>query len=143
MKEIFVIGRVILGSYFLYSGFHHFTATRMMAHFAHLKGVPMPEAAVLGAGILLMIAGLSLLLGFAPKVGIAAAALFLVPVTLMMHQFWKEEGAARTADLINFTKNFGLLGAVLMLAAVPEPWPLSVDQRWSFRHRRPIHAFHH
>ena len=79
----------------------------------------------------------------APKIGIAAAALFLIPVTLVMHQFWKEEGAARMADMINFTKNFALMGSVLMLAAVPEPWPVSIDGRWSFRQRRRIHAFNH
>jgi putative oxidoreductase len=143
MKELFVLGRVILGGYFIYSGLHHFTDTAKMAHFAHLKGVPMAEAAVLGAGALLIIGGLSLLLGLAPKVGILATVLFLLPVTLVMHQFWKEEGAARTADLINFTKNFGLLGAVLMLAAVPEPWPLSVGSRLSFPRRRRLHAFSH
>jgi putative oxidoreductase len=145
MKEIFVLGRLLLGSYFVYSGVHHFTDTRMMAHFAHLKGVPMPEVAVLGAGVLLIIAGLSFLLGFAPKAGIAAAALFLLPVTLVMHQFWKEQGAARMADMINFTKNFGLLGGVLMFAAIPEPWPASIGHRWlAFRqHRRHLHAFTH
>jgi putative oxidoreductase len=141
MKEIFIAGRVLLGSYLLFSGFHHFTATAMLARYAHAHGVPSPEAAVIVAGVLLLVAGLSLLLGLAPKVGIAAAALFLIPVTLMMHAFWKEEGAARAAQMVNFTKNFGLLGAVLALAAVPEPWPLSVDAR--FPHRRRLHVFHH
>ena len=146
MKEIFVVGRLVLGSYFLYGGFHHFVAVRSMAQFAHARGVPMPEVAVLGAGVLLIIAGLSFLLGLAPKFGIVAIALFMVPVTLMMHPFWKETGAARMADMVNFTKNFGLLGAVLMFAAVPEPWPLSVGSRWlTFRqqHRRRIPAFTH
>jgi len=141
MKEAFVAGRVLLGSYFLFSGFHHFTSTAMLAHYAHSRGVPYAEVAVIGAGVLLLIAGLSLLLGLVPKVGIAATALFLVPVTLMMHAFWKEEGAARAAQMVNFTKNFGLLGAVLSLAAVPEPWPLSVDGRLGLRRRLPV--FHH
>jgi putative oxidoreductase len=146
MKEIFVLGRVLLGSYFVFSGFHHFTDTAMMTHFASAKGVPMPHVAVVGAGILLVIAGVSLLLGWAPKVGIAATALFLVPVTLMMHQFWNAEGAARATDLINFTKNVGLLGAVLMLGAVPEPWSVSVDARLSGlrgRVRGRVHALDH
>jgi len=50
------------------------------------------------------------------------------------------------ADTVNFTKNFGLLGAVLMFAAVPEPWPLSLGSRWlTFRqqHRRRIPVFTH
>jgi len=139
MKEAFVAGRILLGSYFLVSGLHHFTSTAMLAHYAHASGVPYPEVAVIGAGVLLLVAGLSLLLGLVPKVGIAATALFLVPVTLMMHAFWKEEGAARAAQMINFTKNFGLLGAVLALAAVPEPWPVSVDGRLAQRRR--VHVF--
>jgi hypothetical protein len=61
---------------------------------------------------------------------------------VMMHAFWKTEGAARATDIINFTKNFGLLGAVLMLAAVPEPWPFSVDARTSAFRRR-VHALNH
>ena len=141
MKEIFIAGRVLLGSYFLFSGVNHFTATSMLARYAHSHGVPAPEAAVIVAGVLLLIAGLSLLLGLAPKIGIAAAALFLVPVTLIMHAYWKEEGAARAAQMINFTKNFGLLGAVLALAAVPEPWPLSVDGRGLLRRR--THVLNH
>ena len=141
MKELFVAGRVLLGSYFLFSGFHHFTATAMLARYAQSRGVPFPEAAIILAGVLLLIAGLSLLLGLVPKVGIAATVLFLVPVTLVMHAFWKEEGAARAAQMVNFTKNFGLLGAVLGLAGVPEPWPVSLDARLGL-HRR-IHVFNH
>jgi len=141
MKELFVAGRVLLGSYFLFSGFHHFTATTMLARYAHSHGVPSPEAAVIIGGVLLMIAGLSLLLGLVPKVGIAASVLFLVPVTFIMHAYWKEEGAARAAQMVNFTKNFGLLGAVLALAGVPEPWPVSVDARFGL-HRR-VHVFNH
>ena len=141
MKELFVAGRVLLGSYFLFGGFHHFTATPMMARYTQSHGVPFPEAAVILAGVLLMIAGLSLLLGLVPKVGIAASVLFLVPVTFIMHAFWKEEGAARAAQMVNFTKNFGLLGAVLGLAGVPEPWPVSLDARLGL-HRR-LHVFNH
>lgn len=141
MKELFVAGRVLLGSYFLFGGFHHFAATKMMATYTRSHGVPYPEAAVIIGGVLLMVAGLSLLLGLAPKVGIAATVLFLVPVTFIMHGFWKEEGAARAAQMVNFTKNFGLLGAVLGLAGVPEPWPVSLDARLGL-HRR-LHVFNH
>jgi uncharacterized membrane protein YphA (DoxX/SURF4 family) len=52
--------------------------------------------------------------------------LFLVIVTPTMHAFWRETGMARMADFVNFTKNLGLLGAVLSLVAIPEPWPASV-----------------
>jgi putative oxidoreductase len=44
--------------------------------------------------------------------------LFLVPVTIMIHPFWKvQDPAAKMGEMINFTKNLALLGAVLMMLA--------------------------
>ena len=34
----------------------------------------------------------------------------------------------RQMDLINFSKNIGLLGAGLMFLAIPRPWAYSVEQ---------------
>jgi len=133
MKEIFLAGRVLLGGFFLLSGAHHFTSATAMAEQVARHGIPLPMAAVLVAGLLLIVGGVTLLLGVAPRIGVAALALFLVPVTLTMHAFWHEEGMRRAIDLVNFMKNFGLLGAVMMLVAVPEPWPYSVHVRGYLR----------
>jgi len=129
MRETFLIGRVLAGGYFIYSGVKHFVDLPAMSEFAAHKGIPFPTASVVTAGVLLLIGGVSFLFGLVPKLGIIALTLFLVPVTLLMHPFWREHGAARMMDVVNFTKNFGLLGAVLMAWAVPEPWPFSVDTR--------------
>jgi putative oxidoreductase len=116
-----------VGAYYLFSAFNHFTRLSQMAGYAAAKHVPVPEAAVFVSGVLLAIAGLSLLLGIYPRIGAAAAVLFLLPVTVMMHAFWKDaNAAARMADMINFTKNFALIGSSLMFFAIPEPWPYSV-----------------
>ena len=132
MKETFLAGRILLGGYLLFSGAHHFSnLTQMSAAAAH-HGVPMPTLSVAAAGVLLLIGALSFLLGIFPKVGIAALVLFFVPVTLLMHQYWREEGMTRMNDMINFTKNVGLLGAIAMFAAIPEPWPYSA-RSWSHR----------
>ncbi|HVZ73162.1 MAG TPA: DoxX family protein [Polyangia bacterium] len=126
MKELFLLGRVLLGGYFLLSGSHHFTNLAAMTEAAAHQGVPAASVAVIVAGVLLIVGGVSLLLGLMPKLGVAAIALFLVPVTFMMHPFWHEEGTRRMMDFVNFTKNVGLLGAVVALVAVPEPWAYSV-----------------
>ena len=139
MKETFLVGRILLAGFLLYNGLQHFTELQSLSQHAAAKGVPMATAAVVVAGILLLVAGLSFLLGLAPKVGIAALVLFLVPVTLTMHQFWTEHGMARANDLVHFASNVGLLGAVMALAAVPEPWPYSVESRgrvFRWRHAR-------
>jgi hypothetical protein len=44
----------------------------------------------------------------------------------------------RQADIINFTKNIGLLGSTLMFLAVPRPWPYSVERRLHLPVRAPV-----
>jgi uncharacterized membrane protein YphA (DoxX/SURF4 family) len=126
MTALFLVGRILLGGYFLYNGTNHFLNLGFMAQYAGSKGVPAAEIAVLGSGLLLLIAGASILLGLFPKVGIACAAIFFLGVTPMMHNFWAAPAEQQMAEMVNFTKNIALLGATLMLVAIPEPWLVSV-----------------
>jgi putative oxidoreductase len=136
-QTAFLAGRILLGGYYLMGAFHHFADVGKMAGFAAAHGVPMPQVAVVVAGILLAVAGLSLLLGIYPGVGVAALALFLVPVTLSMHAFWADHNPAmRQMDIINFGKNVALLGSSLMFLAIPRPWAYSVEEHM----RLPIRA---
>jgi len=139
MARAFLIGRILVGCYYLQSAWHHFTGVGRMSRAAAAHGVPAPELAIILAGVLLLIGGLSFLLGAFPRVGVAAIVLFLVPVTLIMHAFWADrDPAQRQADIINFTKNIGLLGSSLMFLAVPRPWPYSVERRLRLPVRAPV-----
>lgn len=128
MAEItFLVGRIIVGIYFLFNASNHFFQVENMTGYAESKGMPAPKLAVLGSGILLLIGGLSILTGFRPTIGIAALVLFLLVVTFTMHAFWKvEDPMARMGEMINFTKNFALLGSTLMFLAIPQPWTFSL-----------------
>jgi uncharacterized membrane protein YphA (DoxX/SURF4 family) len=110
-------GRVIFGGYFLYSGIHHFTDRDMMIGYARSKGIPYPEAAVLGTGALLVLGGLSLLAG-RQKAGAGLITTFLTGVTPMMHDFWNQtDQGQRMNDTINFGKNIALIGGAAFAAA--------------------------
>jgi uncharacterized membrane protein YphA (DoxX/SURF4 family) len=125
--RLFLLGRLVVGGYFLWSGFHNLTHAGSLAGFVASRGVPLAAPAVIVSGILLVVAGLSFLTGVLPRLGVAALMLFLVPVTMLMHAFWADsDPAARQSDLINFTKNCALAGSALMFLAIPEPWPLSL-----------------
>jgi uncharacterized membrane protein YphA (DoxX/SURF4 family) len=79
------------------------------------------------SGLLLLIGGLSILLGVYPPIGTIALAAFLIPVTFMMHAFWKvQDPMAKMGETVNFTKNLALLGAALILLGVPQPWVVSL-----------------
>jgi putative oxidoreductase len=139
MARAFLLGRILVGGYYINSAYQHFTHVGPMGRGAAAHGVPAPELAVIGAGVLLLVAGLSLLLGLLPRLGVAALVLFLVPVTLIMHPFWAgQDPAQQQSDLIHFTKNIGLLGSSLMFLAVPRPWPYSVERRLRTPVRAPV-----
>jgi putative oxidoreductase len=129
MKVLFLVGRVLAGGFYIYSGVHHFLNLTSLTGYARMKGVPLADLAVPATGLLLLIAGFSFLLGYQPRIGIAAIVLFLAAVTPMMHGFWAETGAARAQDLGNFSKNLALLGSALMFLLIPRPWPLSLGKK--------------
>jgi uncharacterized membrane protein YphA (DoxX/SURF4 family) len=125
---LLTLGRAILGGYFLYNGINHFRQIDSMAGYAESKGVPMPRAAVAGTGALLIGGGASLLTGIKPKVGTAMIETFLLGVSPQMHDFWQKDGPERQSEQINFMKNMALVGAALVAAAIPEPWPASLSR---------------
>jgi|SRR6185369_2302404 len=129
MKAPFLIGRALLGGFFLYNGVNHFRELEGMSQYAKVKNVPLPKAAVAASGTLLLIGGASLITGVRPKLGAAAVIGFLAGVSPTMHDFWNaNDPQQRQNDMINFSKNMALAGAALALSGVEEPWPVSLAQ---------------
>jgi len=127
MNVAYLIGRIIFGSYWLMAALNHFKNLNHMSGYAKAKGTPLPKLAVAGTGVILTAGGLSMLLGVYPVVGIALLIVFLLGVSIQMHSFWKVDDAQlKQIDIINFTKNMALIGALLMFLLLPRPWPMSL-----------------
>ena len=127
MNVAYLIGRIIFGSYWLMAALNHFKNLDHMSGYAKAKGTPLPNLAVVGTGVILSAGGLSMLLGVYPVVGIALLIVFLLGVSVQMHSFWKvDDTQLKQIDIINFTKNMALIGALLMFLLVPRPWPMSL-----------------
>lgn len=126
----FLIGRIILGLYYIMAGVEHFTKFKMMSQYAASKFSFMPEAGVIVTGILLIVGGFTILTGFMPWIGVLSLVAFFIPVTLIMHNFWAEQDPQmKMMQMIQFTKNMGLMGSALIFLAIPEPWPISLTRR--------------
>lgn len=130
MNIAFLIGRIILGAYWLMAGLSHFKDLDSMSEYAKAKGTPFPKLAVAGTGVILLVGGLSMLLGVHTKAGITLLVIFLITVSFQIHSYWKlDDAQMRQADMINFMKNMALVGALLMLLLLPQPWPMSLRIR--------------
>jgi len=129
MEILHLLGRLLFGGFFLYNALNHLVlGTAGLAAYAAAKGVPAPRAAVILTGLLLLVGGALLVLGYAPKLAVLLLLVFLVPVSFKMHAFWAEQGEARMMDLVQFSKNMAMAGALLMLLPFPEPWPYALGR---------------
>jgi putative oxidoreductase len=127
MKALFLVGRIILGGFFVYNGINHFKQKEGMARYAASKNLPQPELAILASGALLAAGGASLILGMKPKLGALSLIGFLALASPLFHDFWNvDDPQAKQQQMVHFLKNIALLGAALSLAGVEEPWPLSL-----------------
>lgn len=128
MTTAFLLGRIIFGFYWLNNAYAHLFKSPGPIGYAQSKGISPGTAklAVLGTGILMLIGGLSMLLGYQPAFGIACLIIFLVGVSFKMHDYWNvADPMQKMGQRINFHKNMALIGALLMMLAIAEPWPLS------------------
>ncbi|KKQ19069.1 MAG: DoxX family protein [Parcubacteria group bacterium GW2011_GWC1_36_9] len=127
MIYLFVLGRILLGGYFIMNGYNHFKNLKMLTGYAQLKKVPMPKIAVLVTGLMMFLGGLGILLGIYVQLSVFLLSLFLIGTLIKMHKYWEvTDPMARMGEYVNFYKNLGLLGAILILLAIPLPWILAL-----------------
>jgi len=114
LRALVPIGRLFVVAIFLMSSMKHFSAEGI--GYAASQGVPMANVLVPVSGILALAGGISVLLGYKARWGALLLAMFLVPVTLMMHRFWAiPDPQMAMMQQVMFMKNVSMLGATLLL----------------------------
>ena len=118
MQTILIIGRILFGGFFLFNGLNHFKNIASLKQYAASKKVPAPKLATMLTGLLLLVGGLGVMFNFYVTISLWFLVIFLIPMSLIMHAFWKEtDPNARMLEMNNFLKNMALAGAALMLLA--------------------------
>ncbi len=126
-SAITVAGRVLFSLIFIISSFGHFS--KQTIAYAASQGVPLASLAVPLSGVLALAGGLSILLGYRARLGAWLIAIFLVPVTLLIHKFWGiADPMAAQMQQIMFFKNVTMLGGALLISQFGAG-PLSFDAR--------------
>ena len=120
-----LFGRQLFSIIFILSSAGHFKPS--MVEYAAQHGVPFPGLLVPLSGIVALAGGLSVLLGYQTRLGAWLLTLFLIPVTLMMHNFWAAPDArAFAVESALFLRNVALLGGALLIGHFGGG-PLSLD----------------
>lgn len=109
-----LVGRVLFGGYFAFSGLNHFMKSDQLSGWVESKGLPASDLLVYGSGLMLLAGGLGIATGAYPEVSILLTGIFLATVTPTFHDFWNFEGEEQQSHMTNFLKNIALIGALLM-----------------------------
>src|SRR5215211_249918 len=115
MDVVFLIGRILFGMLFVFSGL---TAHRGSQgdEYARAYGAPAPGLMVPVSGGVIVVGGLMMVLGIWADLGALLAAGFLVSISPIMHAWWKErEPQMRAIQQAMFSKNLALVGGALIL----------------------------
>lgn len=127
MKIFVLLGRFFYSIIFIVASIGHFSEPTMALAAAH--GVPRPEILVPLSGVFILLGGLSVLLGYKTRFGATLIALFLIPATFMIHNFWTvTDPMAQAIQQIMFFKNLAMLGGAFLLIYYGAG-PCSIDNK--------------
>jgi putative oxidoreductase len=126
LKWVQLVGRIALGAIFLVSAIGKLANWSGTVAFVATKGVS--EVLLAGATALELLGAISLLTGFKTRWGLVALVVFLVPVSLVFHNFWAYQGVEQQQQIGHFMKNVSIGGGLLIVFAAG-PGALSVDSR--------------
>jgi len=125
MRYAVLAGRQLFSIIFIISSAGHFNPEVIESAARH--GVPLPEVLVPLSGMIALVGGLSVLLGFQTRIGAGLLVIFLVPVTVMMHNFWASTDLlTHRIEQAMFLKNVTMLGGALVISYFGAG-PLSLD----------------
>lgn len=125
-----LVGRILLAQLFIVSGWGKVTGFAGTAAFMASKGMPMAEFLAVCAILVELGGAIALILGWQARWAALAILAFMIPATLIFHDFWAVDAAQAQGQMIHFMKNLCIMGATLYVMAFGAG-PLSVDSRKS------------
>ncbi len=112
-----LLGRILIGQIFLLAGLDKIGKFSQVAAGIAGKGLPLAQV-LLATTIIVEVGGaLMILLGWRARLGAAALFLWMIPVTLLYHNFWAMDGSQAYINQIMFQKNLAMMGAMLLIVA--------------------------
>lgn len=115
---IVLVGRVLLGGMFVAAGLRHLMIVPVLTAAINARGVPFPRIMLLAGTGFQIVAGLALVLGFFVTWAALGLILFTVVASVLLVNFWDKEGEERIALTNAFQTNIGLIGGLLLAAAL-------------------------
>lgn len=119
--------RLLLAAVFLVFGVRSILGFAGSVGYFTKVGFPAPEAMVVLAIVIQLLAGVLLVVGWKTRWAAWLLVAYVVIATLMAHRYWEYDAAQYVAQMTNFFKNLAIIGGLIMVA-VAGPGRYSVDK---------------
>ncbi|MBZ9819092.1 DoxX family protein [Mesorhizobium sp. CA4] len=107
-----LLGRILLAVIFLLSGFGKLTAISGTAGYFGALGLPVPTVTAVVVGLIELLGGLAILVGFQTRTAAWVLAIFTIATGLVAHTGWADQ-----MQMIQFLKNLAITGGFILLAS--------------------------
>ena len=112
-------GRILVGLLFILIGTRLLLIRHDVAQLLASKGIPRPLTVTLLGASSEIVLGVLAVLGIGLPVVFLVMAVFVIAATLMVHDFWRQEGLMRVIDTNAVLANSLVVGGLLGLAGYP------------------------
>lgn len=110
-----LIARWCIAAIFIFSGAGKLIFFDQTQAYMASKGFTAIPLFLVGAALLELIGGLCLILGYKARFGATLLLLFLIPTTIIFHDFWNIIGEERALQQIMFLKNLAIFGGLIYI----------------------------
>jgi putative oxidoreductase len=123
-----LVARILLALMFVLAGISKLTGLEGTAGYIASAGLPAAQLLALGAGVLELVAGVLLIVGWQARWAALSLAAFTVVASLLFHNFWAMPKEQQFMQQLMFLKNLAVTGGLLFVFAYGAG-SLSVDAR--------------
>jgi putative oxidoreductase len=123
-----LVGRVLLALMFVTAGFSKLTALEGTAGYIASVGLPAPMLLAVAAGVLELVAGVLIIVGWQARWAALALAAFTIVASVLFHNYWAMPADKAFMQQLMFMKNLSVTGGLLVLFAFGAG-SLSLDAR--------------
>ncbi len=113
---VLLIGRILISPIFILAGISKFMNFSVITGYASDAHLPLPAVALACAAAIQLLGGLAILVGFHTKFAAWIVFLFLIPTTIVLHNFWAMAGPGRAINMTHFETNLAIMGGLLFVA---------------------------
>lgn len=110
-----LLGRILIGQLFLLAGISKIGVFAQVAAGMASKGIPASQLLLVITIVIEIGGALMIILGWRARLAATVLFLWMIPVTLLYHNFWAMTGQVAYVNKIMFQKNLVMMGAMCFI----------------------------